>query len=167
MTESKFLVDECLARPRVEDDLAKSLRLFGGNASIEHLLSKFPSGCADIDWISQIARERNWIVITSDQGKNSIKSEKLPIICQYYGVTHVVLSSGLHKRSMYFKILAIQSSWESLLELHSHPKGSGFQIAMKNKGGDFRFKKIREALPSSDLIDPNNEKHQMNFLDNI
>ena len=47
----RFFFDECLSKPIVENDLVRSLRLYGSDAEIAHLLTKFPQGCKDPVWI--------------------------------------------------------------------------------------------------------------------
>lgn len=146
MTQAtRFLFDECLGRPVVERQIKDSLRLYGSDAELAHLFSKFPMGAKDTEWIPAIAQEGGWIVVTADRGKHSKKDEKLPYICREFGVSHVMLSSGLHRRTMYYKYLAISSCWSALLDVGSHPPGTGFSLGMH---GDkkFRFRKTMDPI---------------------
>jgi hypothetical protein len=161
----RFFFDECLSKPIVECDLVRSLKLYGSDAEIAHLLSRFPQGCKDPYWIPKLAHETGWIVITCDQGKNSKKSEKLPEICRAFGVTHVSLSRGLHKRNMFYKSLAIASLWGKLLALADEPRGGGYRIAMTGENNIFRFSCISEAPKECDILDSTPGKHQQSFLD--
>lgn len=158
----RFFFDECLSRPVVESDLHRSLKLYGSTSEIAHLLTKFGSGgVKDQEWVPVLARETGWIVITADQGLQSKKSEKLPLICRAFGVTHVMLSRGLHKRNSFYKALAITTLWERLHALSDEPRGSGFRIAMR--GETFRLAKVTEALAESDIFDPSAELRQQGF----
>ena len=98
----------------------------------------------DSVWIPMIAQEEGWIVVTADRGKHSRKDERLPLICREFSVTYVMLTSGLHKRTMYYKYLAISSCWPALLDAASHPPGTGFSLGIHGER-QFRFKKIRDA----------------------
>ena len=156
----RFLFDECLGRPVVERQIVDSLKLYGADADVTHLCSKFPPGTKDIKWIPAIAQEGGWVVVTADRGKHSKKDEKLPYICRDFGVTHVTLSCGLHRRNMYYKYLAISSCWPALLDAASHPPGTGFSLSMYR--GKFRFRKTMEPLAEHPgkthqemLFDPN------------
>lgn len=150
MTEPiRFLFDECLlGRHTVERELTDSLALFGAEADLAHLFSKFASGTADSEWIPQIANEGGWIVVTCDRGKNSKKSEKLPLICRDLEVTHVVLSAAIQKRSAYCRVMAISACWRQLIAAADAPKGTGFAITMRiGKDGipSFQFRQTSES----------------------
>jgi hypothetical protein len=151
-----FLFDECVIGPViVEQDLTASLALFGAEAELTHLFQKFSPGTLDSIWISQIAAEGGWIVVTSDRGAKSKKSERLPLICRELRVTHVVLSRGLHKRSAYFRTLANSSSWRQLLDAAEAAKGTGFSLSMstaKKEVISFRFQKLYD--PPGDELPP-------------
>lgn len=63
---ARFFFDECLSRPVVERDLARSLELYGSTAEIAHLLTKFGTGgIADRVWVPALAQETGWIVLTA------------------------------------------------------------------------------------------------------
>ena len=91
----RFLFDECVSRPVVETQIAESLLLYGAEASVD--LGKYSRGVKDRVWIPEIAEEGGWIVVSMDPGQHSRKSERLPIICRAFRVTHVTLSAGLEK----------------------------------------------------------------------
>jgi hypothetical protein len=159
----RFFFDECLSKPIVECDLARSLKLYGSDAQVVHLLTKFSQGCKDPEWIPALAHETGWVVITCDQGKNSKKSEKLPEICRAFGVTHVTISRGLHKRNMYYKSLAIMSLWGKLLALEDEPRGGGYRIAMTGESGVFRLALVSDAPKENEILDSTPGKHQQFF----
>jgi len=161
----RFFFDECLSRVVIENDLVSSLKLYGSQAEIAHLLTKFPQGCKDPVWIPALAHETGWIVITCDQGKNSKKSEKLPEICRAFGVTHVTLSRGLHKRNMFYKSLAIATLWGKLHALADEPRGGGYRLSMIGDAGTFRLTRVTEAPGENEILDSTPGKHQQTFLD--
>jgi hypothetical protein len=157
----RFFFDECLSRPVVESDLVRSLSLYGSSAEIAHLLTKFGGGgVKDPEWVPILAHETGWIVISADQGKNSKKSEKLPEICRAYGVTHAILSRGLHKRNMYYKSLAIVSLWGKLHALADEPRGGGYRITMTGETASFRLVRVSEPPKASEILDSTPGKHQ-------
>ena len=147
MTEpARFLFDECLARPVVENQVVQLFRLYGAENEVAHLFTKFDPGTKDEVWIPQLASEGGWIIITTDQGKQSKKGQKLPEICREFRVTHIMLSTKLHTRNMYTKVLAIQHCLPSIMDVVTSPPGSGFLLQLS--GADkFCLKKRTEALP--------------------
>ncbi len=153
----KFLFDECLPRPVVESHIVDSLRLFGAGAEIAHLLSRFPPGTPDRDWIPQIARE-GWIIVTADAGKQSKKSEKLPIICREQRVTHVILSRALHKRKAFDKCHAITGAWGDLLATPDAIPGTHFSLQLTHSHS---VSLVRIWEPDGNFDGPT---HQTSFL---
>ncbi|MCC6123349.1 MAG: hypothetical protein IT426_00130 [Pirellulales bacterium] len=140
----RFFFDECISHLIVEQQIRDSLQLYGADAEVAHLFSKFPSGTPDSQWIPELSKEGGWIVISADRGINSRAGEKLPIICHEFNLTHVMLSRGLHKRTMYYKALAIESSWFGLISAASEPPGTGFMLSMTGQQA-FRLKKVSDA----------------------
>lgn len=132
----------------VEGQLAQSLELYSPGATIVALFRKFPQGTKDKVWVPQIAAEPGWIAISMDRGEHSIISERLPLICQAFYVTHVTLSRGLAKRSMYFRATAIEACWPALFAAAEEPPGTGFRLSMRDPtiGVSFSLKKITDAL---------------------
>jgi hypothetical protein len=87
-----------------------------------------------------------------DRGKHSKKSERLPIISRAFNVTHVMLSPGLEKRSMHFRVVAIEACWPDLVAVGSAPAGTGDVLAMHEiEGGvSFHLRKKTDSLPPED-----------------
>ena len=140
----RFFFDECLSKPVVEREITQSSRLYGSDADVAHLLSKFESQTPDRVWVPQLATEGGWIVISTDRGRHSKKSEKLPLICRAYGVSHVLLSGKLHSRNMYTKALAIEASWEGLFAAGAAPQGSGYLLHLTGQG-NFNLKPLGDT----------------------
>jgi hypothetical protein len=156
----RFLFDECaIGRGTVERELRDLLALFGADGELAHLLTKFPPGTPDSVWIPEIANEGGWIVVSSDRGAHSKKSEKLPLICQEMRVTYVMLSRAIQKRPTHCRVMAINSCWQQLIDAAGAAPGTGFSILIRTaKGGtdSFRFQKIYDpsTAEKSESIDP-------------
>jgi hypothetical protein len=138
----RFLFDECISRPVVEQQIAPSLELYGADATVTHFLAKYSSGAKDQDWILSLAKEGGWVIVTMDRGRHSRRSESLPLICRHFRVTHVMLSAGLEKRSMFYRATAIEACWQELIAAASCPPGTGFVLSMRTvkDGVSFRVK---------------------------
>lgn len=147
----RFFFDECLSKPIVESQITPSLRLYGSDAEVAHLFSKFEPQTADSVWIPKLADEGGWIVISADRGINSKKSEKLPLICKSLGVSHVLLSAKLHSRNMYTKAIAIEASWDGLIAIGSAPLGSGYLLHLTGRGHNFKLKPLGDSPHPEDV----------------
>lgn len=148
----RFLFDECISRPAVETQVRQSLALYGAQATVAHFLGKYPMGTKDRVWIPEIAQEGGWIIVSMDRGRHSRKSERLPVICRAFRVTHVMLSPGLEKRNTYYRVLAVESCWQDLIAAGCAPPGTGFVLAMHQgrSSASFRLQRAQEALPPED-----------------
>jgi len=134
----RFLLDECVPKTII-NVVEKPLRALGANAQFTHLLTHFPIGTPDSTWVSQISKQGGWVVITGDRGKKSKVEDKLPLICRSQLVTHIMFSGGLHKKSAYYKGVAIVAKLPELLETADAVPGTGYSLSMTSKG-DFRLK---------------------------
>jgi len=129
-TPVKVLFDECVTLP-VLDALLVSTGLSSTSTVIEHLLNKFPRGTPDDIWIPAIAEESP-IVVTADRGARPSKGGKLPVLCEAFGVTHVVFSGALNQRPGFAKVRAIIDNWEGIIQTSSAPPGSRFNLNIVN-----------------------------------
>ena len=71
----KFFLDNNLS-PKV----AKALdALFGDEHSVVHLREKFAANTLDVEWISQLAKEGNWAIVSRDRftKNNNLEKEAL------------------------------------------------------------------------------------------
>lgn len=57
----KYFLDNCLP-PR----LAKALDALDDDSEVDHLRSKFPANTKDPVWIESLAKEGDWVIVTSD-----------------------------------------------------------------------------------------------------
>ena len=147
ITPARFLFDECFAGPVVDGLVLGLFRLFGSDADVVHLFTKFGAGAKDETWIPQLASEGGWIILTADRGKKSKKGQKLPEICRQFRVTHIMLSAKLHMRSMSTKVLAVHHCLESILDAATFQPGTGFLLQLT--GADpFRIKKVTDPMPA-------------------
>jgi hypothetical protein len=88
----------------------------------------------DETWIPDMAQE-GWIVLTADRGKGGRgKGEKLPVLCRAFGMTHILMSGSLHRRTSIQKVTAILEVWDNINELPEQPKGSAWSLRLTQSG---------------------------------
>lgn len=141
----KLLFDECVGKPHV-DGIARlaQMDLSDERPEVRHILEFQQQGVWDEQWIPRVASE-GWILITADRGKKGPKKgEKLPRLCVRHRITHVVLSTGMHRRKSFEKMLAILSVWYVLLKLRDAPPGSRYQLEPTFRG---QAKLVHKQLP--------------------
>lgn len=129
----RFLFDECVSKPATIELMAR----VGGGFQFGHI-----SGEKDRDWIPRIAAEGQWVVITSDCGKQSTHPDRLPRICAEHKVTHLLLTQRVHRLPMAEKVERLFEMWDRIVELGSYPAGSRFRLrylSVKGSGSQVRL----------------------------
>ena len=107
--------------------LADLVAIGGGEKpEVRHLFDYAPSGTYDEDWIPSLA-PGGWTVVTADGGRtpNKKRGEKLPQLCAQHSLTHILLSSYVHHRVTFEKLLIIMSVWYQLIEIASDETQTG------------------------------------------
>ena len=128
----RFLFDENFGKPLVLT-IERLLLDFGhaeDQATVRHVLDFQQQGIWDEEWIPRLATEK-WTVVAADLGRRGglKKGRKLPGLCIEYGLTHFLLSSAVHTRKSFRKLLTILSVWHELISLaRDAPPGSRFLI---------------------------------------
>lgn len=126
----KFFFDECVGRPIMEQ-VEHELNKRGFSVIFSHLKDRFAEGELDEDWIPHIAPE-DWVVISTDQARKKSRGRRLPELCIEYKVTHVLFGVTLHHKNSEKKKQALLDAWESIMGLHSVPKGSRYRLHLDN-----------------------------------
>lgn len=111
----------------------------------------FGASANDRDFLPQLAEE-GWVVVSADRGKNSAKSDRLPLICVELRITHVLFSRGAHKLTTFGKYRAIIDNWEDLAKTADAPKGSGYSIR-RTSGEHGKTILVHVASPSP-MVEP-------------
>lgn len=88
-----------------------------------HLTECIKSGTSDEDWLQEIQREGDWIVITADRGKDP-KKEKLPIICEKLGIRHISFTPSLLHDGYSAQKQALLCVWPQLVKIPRLPPGT-------------------------------------------
>lgn len=134
--------------------LASLLQTIGEDVDFSHIVDRQLAGVRDEDWIPQIADD-GWIVITADRGKRkkSGTGERLPIICERFGVTYAAFSRSISQKNTSFKIRALHSVFPELKALPGELRGSGFSIRPRTTRHDetqVALKRLQWILDATD-----------------
>ena len=144
---ARVLFDECISKPAVEA-MIKPLKFGDTDFEVGHVLDVFGSGAKDTDWIPKAAADK-WAVVTADRGKKSRISEKLPLLCEAYGVPHVLMAPGFSKLNMKFRILKVMELWDEIVAASLGPAGARYSLRL-NSSGSVRL--VQTKVPTSDDI---------------
>ena len=146
---AKLLFDECLGKPAISK-LAEIVAMGGGvKPQVSHLFEYAPPGTRDEVWVPGLASD-GWTVITADGGHrpNKNRGAKLPLLCHQYSVTHVVLSSFVHNRTTFEKIVTIMSVWYQIVDIASDSSLAGKRYVLEPANLPERGQgKLREQIP--------------------
>jgi hypothetical protein len=125
----KLYSDVCCSK-RLPLDLLALYKPQYPDLEARHLLEGHKTDAADSDWLAPL-RDKGWIVITCDHGKDK-KKERLPLICRAWKITHIALSPTLLRKGPTHQKNAIVSVWEEIFDLDKYPAGT--QVVLGENG---------------------------------
>lgn len=99
------------------------------------LRDRFRVNISDVEYFSELGRERDWIVISKDLRNHRRPPERRAIMAS--GVLAFYLSSALQKKNAYEQFAAILWQWERLVQRRRDTRNGMFQLP-ENKGSQFR-----------------------------
>ena len=148
---TKLLFDECVGTRIIEPLSALLDEHFSHvQVTLRHVLEFQQQGIHDEVWIPQVA-EDEWIILSADAGKRGGKKKgrKLPMLCELYRITHIIMSSTLHHHSSFEKMTALFSVWPDLLDVPNAPRGSRYALRRQSAGGPVKLILVKEAESNS------------------
>src|SRR6266478_5775442 len=149
----RLYFDECCSR-RMARELKEFFSSDYPDLETAHVLDSYDQGAHDRKWLQVLQDDRSWIVITQDHGKDP-KKEKLPVICQQLGITHVAFSPIIIKSGYSIQKMALVTVWPQLYELSRLPKGTHVRLTMiQGKGGVPRYVLTVGSKPLSAALPP-------------
>ena len=130
----KLFFDECCSK-KLPGKIREVYQEDYPEIQTKHLTEFFLAGTDDLDWLSILEQDKEWIVITSDRGKDP-KKPKLPLICPKIGITHISMTPALVADGYPAHKQALLSLWPEIMRIPLVPKGTriGLGYRMVNKG---------------------------------
>jgi predicted nuclease of predicted toxin-antitoxin system len=124
----KFFLDNCLAirHARALHEMVKP------NHEFVHLQDKFPPETKDADWISQLGKEGDWVVISGDYriGKSAHEREAW----HQSGLTVFFLSKGWTNIPPLLQHSKLALILDDIVEnARTARKGAGFSVSLNGK----------------------------------
>jgi hypothetical protein len=120
------MIDENLP-PAMANALAA---LFAGEHEIVHLRQRFGPKVKDLEWISTLSAEGNWVIISGDRRIAKNKAEQ-----QAFKASRLVgffLSSGLQKAKLTKQMERLMALWETVEKQAKLVSGGAmFELQMK------------------------------------
>lgn len=120
----KLLFDENFGRPLVEA-LGRLIKFSREEVEVRHIIELRHGGRKDDEWVPEVAGG-DWLVLTCDRGKSA--GPKLPQLCREAGLSHVLVSGGLHNSPQFEKARAVLAVWPALVEACAEAAGTRFSL---------------------------------------
>jgi hypothetical protein len=134
MPKLRLFFDECCSK-RLTQKLAELYAEDYPGLEIKHLADFFRAGDDDSKWLPLLEQDKEWIVITTDRGKDP-KKPKLPVICAELGITHVIFTTGLLRNGYKAHKQALLCVWPQMVRMDRLPRGTRISLGYKfYKGG--------------------------------
>jgi hypothetical protein len=121
-------------------------RLVSPSRPFTHVLDVFEQGTTDDVWVPQMSKEGVWVVISSDRGRQSGLGAKLPLLCKEHKITHVLLSSALHKKKSHEKVAVLALVWAEIERAATAPPGTRFKLRLRQSKGVPGFRIALERI---------------------
>ena len=130
--QRRLFVDQCLATSLIDSYFQPHLEISVCGAEVIHYVRKF--GVAgrwkDRDFVQELARDRRWLILSGDSGKQSTRYDSLPLICKEYGVTLICVSPPIRAKGLEFYGPKILSHWNDMMAAADGPKGAQYIIRL-------------------------------------
>lgn len=130
----KFFLDNCIS-PRY----ARALRILAELQKYEivHLSEKFDRSTPDVEWITELSKEGDWVIVSGDPRITKSKAEKK--VWQESGLTGFFFGDKWSSRAYWKQAEDIVAWWPRIvLEARGAKPGTGYLIPVKGK----EFKEI-------------------------
>lgn len=132
MPPLKLFFDECCSK-RIPLKLLDVFKEDYPEFQTKHLCEYTSSGTSDSVWLPQLAQEGDWIVITSDKGRDT-KKPQLPIYCRDLKITHVIFTSKILTAGLIAHKQAFYCLWPQIVKIPLLPKGTRINLGYRPFG---------------------------------
>lgn len=101
------------------------------NVTVKHLDEMFPKNTRDLEWITKLAEDGDWAIITQDRlTRNSIERDAL----RSTGILTFMLAKAWAHQKEWDKAAALVRWWPRLMETASLIDGGVFMVPFKFSG---------------------------------
>lgn len=141
----KLFLDECISPAIIESYFKPHLDLLELTAEVKHFKEKFGRGSRykDRDFVPILAREPDWIIISSDRAKQCKKVDSLVELCRLCAVSLVCVTTPIMERGVPYLGARIIAHWDALVS-SVKPRGGHFHIRMAGHDtADTIFRAVR------------------------
>jgi hypothetical protein len=126
----RYFFDNCIS-PALAKGMLELCR--AQNIEIDHLRNKFRESTADEDWLAELGRERDWIVISGDERITKRNSPQRRA-WKDSGLTAFFFLPPFQNMAFWPQALVVVKAWPAIhLQAKSSPRGQGFLIEKTGK----------------------------------
>jgi hypothetical protein len=125
----RFFFDNCVNKKYVD-----ALRILADVQGYElvHLTDLYPPNMPDLEWMTALAEQGDWIVISADPRIMRNKVERKA--WEECGLTTFFFSDNWSQKQFWKQMADLVSWWPSIvLEARKAPAGSGYLVPVKGK----------------------------------
>lgn len=120
----KFFLDNCLS-----PHLGRALSHLSGydGHSVHHLREKFSANARDVDWLTDLGRDGNWVVISGDTRISRRPHERQ--IWADSKLTAFFMSRGWTEQTYWEQAWRLIRWWPEIVRMAArHPSAAGFEV---------------------------------------
>lgn len=125
----RLFFDECCSK-RLARKISEIYKEDYPDLETRHLTDFWQHSTPDGEWIPMLEREKGWIVLTADRGKDP-KKEKLPLICKTFAVTHISMTPKLVHAGYREHKQALLCMWPQIVNAQRLPPGTKITLGYR------------------------------------
>jgi hypothetical protein len=125
----KLFFDECCSR-RLARKIVEIYAECYPDLETRHLSQLCALGTRDPEWLPMLEKEKGWIVLTADRGRDP-KREKLPAICERLGITHISMTPKLVSEGYTIRKQALLTVWPQIIKIPLLPKPTRVSLGFR------------------------------------
>jgi len=115
--------------------------LLGGADKVMHLTERFPADTKDVEWLSVLGNEGDWIIISGDPRITRNPHERH--VWQEAELTAFFLKKGWSNQKFWIQTAKLIQWWPDIMEQSKRvAPGAGFIVPVQHSG---RFEQVRLA----------------------
>ncbi len=130
--QHRILIDQCLSPALIDSYFQPHLDIAECGAEIVHYVRKFGQlgRWKDRDFVPELARDKRWLILSGDSGKQSTRYESLRLICRNCGVTLIWVSAAIRNRGLAFYGPQLIGHWDGIIAAADGPKGAQYTVRL-------------------------------------
>lgn len=127
----RFFFDNCIS-PAIVRSLAPLCEKEFAKDILVHLTQEFPAAADDVDWLSVLAEQGEWTIVSGDERISRSPKEQEAWLSA--GLTTFFLAPGWTNQLLWDQATGLIKAWPTIREAGARARpGAGFKVTLRGK----------------------------------